>query len=89
MKSAVLFFFQFFSVFIYSLERITAVRRYWWTEMRVPDLELASDVGHSGRFVETLGGKKPPTSLRLWSNILAHLPINFISKVSGFLYTTV
>ena len=31
--------------------------------MRVPDLELASDVGHSGRFVETLGGKKPPTSL--------------------------
>ena len=51
MKSAVLFFFffQFFSVFIYSLERITAVSRYWWTEMRVPDPELASDVGHSGR----------------------------------------
>ena len=29
--------------------------------------------------VETLG-KKSPTSLRLWSNLLPHLPINFIYK---------
>lgn len=67
--------------------------------MRVPDPELASDVGHSGRVFSLpralmwkhSGGKKKktPTSLQLWSNLFTHLPINFISKVSGFLSATV